>query len=228
MISRARAIRSSRQSGDNSSKGAETAGQCESDETLSEVWLFWNLNDEELLNLIKKPSERKVQNENPSGSSEQTKTSQTDLTPSSRNLCCTFPITISDKAPTEAEIAAELAAGIVVGYPEFLCRLEVGADSLASWLGKVESVVLRHPSAASACIGKSYRMGDISFHGITVRTALAPSLEIKESSKLFKCWSKLIGKPLLRFLEKEGMNTSEAWLVNGPPVLSELGDANWQ
>lgn len=106
-------------------------------------------------------------------------------------------------------VEEEIAVGVAAGYPEFLYRLEVGADSMDVWPSKVEDLVLRHPRSKFVSLGLLFQMGEVSFYGITLRTTLVPLQDIKKSGKLYKCWMKLIGKPLLQFLEKEGVNTND-------------------
>lgn len=123
----------------------------------------------------------------------------------------------------------DIAAGINAGYPEFLARIEVGVDSIASWLCKLDSSVLSNPNSTVKKLGRKFQWDVYAFYGLTVWTALVPSPIIKTSDFLYPCWKRLIGRPILAFLEKEGIETSEQWFEDGPPRLSAIfGKARWQ
>lgn len=136
-----------------------------------------------------------------------------------------FPFSHSIVLGAQVELEDSIATGISAGYPEFLCRLEVGVDSLEFWLGKVERLVLDRSEYSS--LGKLFQMGSYSIHGLMLWTALMPIPEIRLSAKLFACWRRLIGKPILEFLQLDGILTNELWLDFSPPCLSELGAAIW-
>lgn len=136
-----------------------------------------------------------------------------------------FPFSLTDVPGLQFELEDAIASGISAGYPEFLCRLEVGMDSLESRLGKVEWLVIEHWVYSSA--GKLFQMGSYSFHGLTLRIALKPLPEFRNSAKLFACWHRLIGKPILEFLQRECIHTNKTWFESFPPSLSDLGTAIW-
>lgn len=118
-----------------------------------------------------------------------------------------------------------IASCLAVGYPEFLAKFKVGEDSLASWLEKVEFVMLRLSRLESASMGRSFRIGEVDVHSLSIWHALVPLPEIRSSRRLFVCWSRPIGMPLLQFWEQQGMITSVSWLETAPPCLAELGGA---
>lgn len=53
-------------------------------------------------------------------------------------------------------------------------------------------------------------MGDIYVHGLSIWNALIPLTEIRSSKRLLVCWRRLVGKPLLPFLEKQGLVTNDS------------------
>lgn len=114
----------------------------------------------------------------------------------------------------EASVGA-IARGVSAEYPEFLRRLDAGVESLGSWLAIVEVVVL---CSNYVSLGTLYQMGEYSIHGLALRSALSPLPEVRKSKPIFVCWCRLVGKPILAFLERHGVHTSKLWLAS--PLLA--------
>lgn len=77
-------------------------------------------------------------------------------------------------------------------------------------------------------LGTCYQMGDYIIHGLSLWKALQPRTEVRNSEPVFACWRRLIGLPILAFLDLYGIHTSVTWFESKPLILTEFGAAKWQ
>lgn len=121
------------------------------------------------------------------------------------------------------QLEADVAAGMAVGYPEFMCRLEIGIETLHSWLYKVERCVSGQPLLTGSSLGKIFFFSGLKIHGLTLWYVLISLPRLKQSKKLRNMWHRLIGKPVLEFLDREGFKLSQSWVDEGPSLWMERG-----
>lgn len=129
------------------------------------------------------------------------------------NESFTFPFELEDVPGIADEISGNedrcIAEGVLAGYPDYLCTIEVGKISLANWLRSLEIVLSEGPSEKITSMGKRFQFGRYIVHGLTFWTALTTAQATRHSDEVFCCWKRLIGNPLMDFLEKEGLKPCE-------------------
>lgn len=124
---------------------------------------------------------------------------------------------------SSSEQTCDPSSDVIAEYPEFLINLVDGSVSLATWLGSMDVAVVQFYKPGIVQIGKIFYWEDLSIHGLTFWKVLTSLPTIRSNAAFFRCWKRLVGSPVLDFLHQQGLEIDEAWLVDGPPCLLELG-----
>lgn len=67
-----------------------------------------------------------------------------------------------------AQLDAKAATGMSIGYPKFMCRLEVGLETLILWMQKVERCVSGQSLLEGSSLGKSFNFSGLDIRGLTL------------------------------------------------------------
>lgn len=137
----------------------------------------------------------------------------------SDDVCEAFvpPFIYVDVPGETAELEDDVERGMAAGYPEFLCKVELGLDTLYSWLLKVENFVCAQILIEGASLGKVFTFSGVKIHGLSFWYALSSAPHIRKTRRILNLWKRLIGLPILEFFEFTGFNPSISWIENGPP-----------
>lgn len=181
----------------------------------SDIWPFWNLDDNELQNLIIRAEERKGKAMSPTGTAVEIPVAEAEVSP-------VVDIDVESLILDNVNLS-DVEAGIAAGYPPYMCRIEVGIMKLEDWLHHVELGQLRGILPSSQSLGDSFNFSGVLIRGFTLWRVLHFHSLSKEPTKVFKLWNRVIGEPIVDCLVKAGINANADWLTKGPPCLPALG-----